>query len=157
MVNSSIFSILLLVVVLAGYWLVKKEIYSLNEERLVHKNETESNWVMVSLEETLKEYSDLLYTMRGLIMASEEVTRTEWAEYTNSLKLKEDYPSVSSLEFIKRIPGDKISDFQRQVNSSLKTLGINERVYKIYPSGERQEYYVVDYLEPYVGLSLIHI
>lgn len=149
LVNTNLFSMLLLVVFLVGFWVVKEEIYSLNKERLIRKFEVDSKTVVVNMESMLKEYSDLLYTMRGFIMASEEVTRVEWREFANNVRLKEDYSSVTAVEFLRRVSGESIESFQDKVNASLIATG-DKRIFKVSPSGDRKEYYVVDFIEPYI-------
>ena len=149
LINSYLFSTILLLIFVAGYWVVRSEIYSLNNERLQHKFEVESKTVVVNMEDYLKEYSDLLHTMRGLIMASEEVTRQEWKNYTDNLKLAEEYPSVYALEWVRRVPSTELTSFETKVHADLAKAKITDRVFKVTPSGERNEYYVIDYLEPY--------
>lgn len=54
--------------------------------------------------EKLESHADLLRASAGLVAASEEVTPAEWRRYTEALALAEQFPAISGLGVVYRIP-----------------------------------------------------
>jgi PAS domain S-box-containing protein len=84
----------------------------------------------------------------GLFVASEKVSRNDFKEYNNSLKLEDRFPGIQGIGFSKIIrPEDKekhIADFREEGFTG----------YYIRPEGIRDIYSSIIYLEPFSGRNL---
>ena len=61
--------------------------------------------------EKLHTHADLLRASAGLLEASEEVTHEEWRRYTDALSLSEQFPAISGLGVIYRVPRESAATF----------------------------------------------
>ncbi|MBI5752043.1 MAG: EAL domain-containing protein [Hydrogenophilales bacterium] len=94
------------------------------------------------LDNSLDDYRLLLRASAGVFAGVPTVTREHWRAYVRSLKIRENYPGILSLNFIQRIRPAETSAHIRQMRAE----GISG--YTIWPSGERAEYMPVTYIEP---------
>ena len=84
----------------------------------------------------------------GLFDASDGVTRSEWQQYVNQLKLAERYPGIQGVGFSERIPAA-----QRDAHlARVRAEGFPD--YAIKPAGAREDYSAIIYLEPFTGRNL---
>jgi len=58
----------------------------------------------VAATDRLESYSDLLYAVRGLFAAYDNVSKDEWQTFINSLHVFDRYPSVIRVQYTARIP-----------------------------------------------------
>lgn len=96
----------------------------------------------IRLEDGLREYIDILYAGRGLFNASDVVSREGWRIFIVSQNLNQRLPAIQALEFIPRVPAN-------QKDAFVASVRIDYPDFDIYPAGERDEYYVVNYIEPF--------
>ena len=100
------------------------------------------------LRQRMLDYDQVLYSVRGLFIASKSVERDEFRDFYAGLNIKERFPLIVGLGYIQRVP------------DSLKSLHIaanrNEGFpnYTLHPDGKRELYTPVVYLEPSSGLNL---
>jgi diguanylate cyclase (GGDEF)-like protein/PAS domain S-box-containing protein len=101
------------------------------------------NEVAISLTHRLKANVQILRGVAGLFAASRSVSREEFANYARSLGLAENYPGIQGIGFSEWIaPGEKGRHIER-----LRGEGFAD--YAIRPSGERDGYSAIIYLEPF--------
>ncbi|MDO8301438.1 EAL domain-containing protein [Lacisediminimonas sp.] len=95
------------------------------------------------LEQRMAAYEQVLRGTQGLFLASQGVTRREFAEYVRALKLDENYPGMQGLGLSRLIPRDEllahIYDIRRE--------GFPD--YDIWPGGSRPVYTAVTRIEPF--------
>lgn len=84
----------------------------------------------------------------GLFDASDGVTRGEWQQYVNQLKLAERYPGIQGVGFSERIPAAGLDQHVARVRAE----GFPE--YQVRPAGARVDYSAIIYLEPFTGRNL---
>jgi len=90
-------------------------------------------------------YEVLLHGGAGLYNASDYVSRNEWREYVKVLDLEKHYPGIKSVSF-----GKYIKDYELDTYISLiRAEGF--RNFSITPKGDRKEYVVLLYVEPFKG------
>lgn len=96
-------------------------------------------------------YTNILYGARGLFAASAEVDRREWNAYINSLSIKENFPGMQAISYVSLVPLEDKESFIKEVqdDASLRAEGYPD--FNIRPEGDRKEYYVVTYIEPFEG------
>jgi len=105
--------------------------------------------ITIRTEDKLDEYIDILYASRALLIASNGVERSEWQAFISAQNFNERLPGIQALELISRVNLQEKDSFIAGVKSdtSLNPLGYPD--FNIYPEGERVEYFVVNYIEPF--------
>ncbi len=105
--------------------------------------------IVIRTKDKLNEYVDILYASRALFAASKSVGRDNWQAFINAQNFDKRFPGIQALEFISKVSLEEKSDFIATVrfDTSLEPLGYPS--FNIYPEGERKEYFVVNYIEPF--------
>jgi PAS domain S-box-containing protein len=98
--------------------------------------------------ERLHYYEQSLLATRGLLEASDGVTREEFATFAASLRLAERYPGILGIGYSVFVPA---ADKARHV-AQVRGEGFPE--YDIRPGGPRESYSSIVYLEPFAGRNL---
>ncbi len=93
----------------------------------------------------MTDYAQVLRGGVGLFAASERVTRDEWRAYVTELRLEENYPGILGIGFAPRVPAAARAAHERAVRAE------GFPGYAIHPSGQRDEYAAVVYIEPFAG------
>lgn len=141
-----VFIVLLVTTVIA--WRVTSDVVEQELKRqFYHDSLKIQNWAQVRLN---------LYILgakgiSGFIEGSDDVRRDEWSTYIKKMKLKEDYPGLSSINYVEKVENKNKKAF---IESVRKDANLNPKDYpdfNIYPDGEREEYFVVKYIEPFEG------
>lgn len=101
-----------------------------------------------SLNNRLQVYLDTLRATKGLFASSEDVTRTEWKAFVESLNLQKRYPGINGLGFIRYVPQAEKVKYERQVRQD-NSIEQSYSDFAIKPSGNRSAYFVIDYIEPF--------
>ncbi len=96
----------------------------------------------------LLDYEQVLRGAAGLFAASGVVSRDEWRNYYESLRLEDYYPGIQGIGFAPRVSGGGIDMFVGRIRES------GYSGYRINPPGEREEYVPVAYIEPFSGRNL---
>ena len=108
--------------------------------------------VSESITGRVRAYSDALVALRGLFFASnDDVDRAEFNRYVTNLNLANNYPGVQSMTFIRRVPQEKKAAFERAVRADRKLRPQGYPDFTVRPPGERDDYFVIDYVEPMAG------
>jgi two-component system sensor histidine kinase/response regulator len=99
------------------------------------------------LETRIQAYLELLHGGRGLFQAAEtddtsavRVDRDDWTEFVTALALDQRHPGTAALGFIRRVRGEELPQFETYLQA-YSPAGI-------YPTGAREDYFVIDYVEP---------
>jgi diguanylate cyclase (GGDEF)-like protein/PAS domain S-box-containing protein len=102
------------------------------------------------LERRIQRYIDILYGLQAFAYHGEEPSRQDFRQYVNALQLGKRFPGVRAAEFVRRVPHADRDAFLLALRAepSLGDLGAK---FDIHPGGDRDEYWVVDYLEPFAG------
>jgi diguanylate cyclase (GGDEF)-like protein/PAS domain S-box-containing protein len=104
-----------------------------------------------AIEARIHAYADVLLGVRGLFIASDSVSRSEFRDYIDSLDLNRRYPGIQGINYGQRIAAAQKQAFETMVR---KETSVDPRGYpdfKVKPAGERPEYVVVRYVEPMAG------
>lgn len=100
------------------------------------------------LNNRLQVYLDTLRATKGLFAASENVSRTEWKAFVESLNLQKRYPGINGLGFIRYVPQAEKARYEQQVRQDTSTSQ-SYADFAIKPPGNRSAYFVIDYIEPF--------
>ena len=104
-----------------------------------------------TIDQRIQEYSNILIGLRGLFAASDEVTRDEFQRYLSGFQLGRRYFMLRLLSYAQRVTRAEKAAFEQRVR---RDTSVNPRGYPdfaIKPPGDRDEYVVVQYLEPMAG------
>lgn len=99
-----------------------------------------SSFVRGTLIQRFSIYEDALRAATGVYAASDSVTRSEWKDFVDSLKLHERYPGIQALSYIKVVNHDERQAFIQSVRDE----GISD--FSIYPEGDRSSYAVLQFI-----------
>jgi PAS domain S-box-containing protein len=97
------------------------------------------------LEARLAAYTQILRSASGVFLASDMVTREEWAAYVAHLELERNFPALPALAFARMVKDADLNAFLQDMKSS----GVPD--FSIRPPGKREAYVVNAYAEPFVG------
>lgn len=104
--------------------------------------------MLESIDKRLETYQQILQGMHGLFAASDKVERAEFREYIAALHLEQRYPGIQGVGFSLIVP----KDIKDSHTHEIRQQGFPD--YQIYPSGERDVYSSIIYLEPFSGRNL---
>jgi diguanylate cyclase (GGDEF)-like protein/PAS domain S-box-containing protein len=113
-----------------------------------------------TVESRIWSYYDVLYGVQALFRVSPDVSRARFRDYYETLNLPPRYPGFQALTFVRYVRADERTAFERRVRRDTSMLN-DDSAFQIRPPGQRNEYYVVEYIEPLaentgaVGLDLI--
>lgn len=148
-VKNNLLSAFILVVALAitgGVSLGARQVVVLEREENFKEIVTE-NYTFI--ESSLNQYSGTLFGLRGLFAASSFVDRKEFSTYVDSLEIKKHLPGIQAVEYVSRVTGSEKGSFVKNVREDSLLQDGGYPNFSIKPSGERDEYYVVNYVYPF--------
>src|SRR2546423_9808990 len=101
------------------------------------------------LERRLQRYMDILYGVQAFMYHDDEPTRLEFHEYVNGLQIGRRFPGVRAVGLVRRVTDADRDAWVAGVRAdSLLPIEAAQR-FDITPPGRRDEYWVVDYPEPF--------
>jgi len=105
--------------------------------------------VVNEIEARAGSHVEVLYGLRGMFHANEDVTRTEFAEYVESNQIAIRYPGVHALSFNRLVLAEDIEEYETAVraDTSLTTEGFPS--FKVHPPSRYEDSFVVEYIVPY--------
>lgn len=104
--------------------------------------------VATAIEKRMRDHGLVLRSGRALFNASARVDRDEWQQFVADLELSGNYPGIQGVGFSKVIPA---AEMDRHVQS-VQAEGFGK--YLVRPSGQRERYTSIVYLEPFAGRNL---
>ncbi len=123
----------------AYYWAVKDAEFELQQEFYFQAYDIERK-----IKARLAVYEQLLYSGRGLFLASDSVSRTEFKTFVDALHIQKNYPGIQGLGFSQVVP---IAEKEKHI-LAIQAEGFAD--YKIYPDTQRTDFYSsIIYLEPF--------
>ena len=131
----------------ATAFLLEKQVQ--HEARLKFEG-TVSDWPD-AIEARIRAYADILLGIRGMFIAADSVSRTEFQSYIDSLDLNRRYPGVQVIHYGHRIAASERPMLEAAVRSDRSVDPAGYPNFSIKPPGERPEYVVVIYVEPMAG------
>ncbi|ARU21628.1 acyl-CoA synthetase [Ralstonia solanacearum] len=96
-----------------------------------------------AIQRRMAAYEQVLRGGVGLFAATDHVRRSDWRAYVNALDVDAQYPGIQGVGFAQRVMPDELAAH----TSAMRSQGFPQ--YSVRPSGERNEYGVVVYLEPF--------
>lgn len=118
------------------------------EERIQSRFALIFNETNEAIIEKVLTYKQVLRATQGFFYASDNVSREQFKIFYQSLKLDKYYPGILGLGYVPFIEADSLVAHEAEVQAT----GFPE--YKVKPSGEREYYSSILYLEPFEGSNL---
>ena len=104
-----------------------------------------------TIESRVRVYSDVLLGARGLFIASDSISRSEFRDYIDSLDLIRRYPGIQVIHYSQRITATHKQVFEAMVRNDTSVDPRGYPDFSVKPPGDRPEYVVVQYVEPMAG------
>lgn len=99
--------------------------------------------LITKMQNQMDQYAQALRGAAGLFYGSSEVTRTDWKHYVDTLDIQGYYPGIQGMGYSQMIHGkDKATNIEQ-----VRAQGFSQ--YDVYPSGTRNEYSPILYIEPF--------
>ena len=116
-----------------------------------NKFEKEVGETILLFEDRLELYFNILYSVRALfaVRKTETVDRDEWTAFNETDSTISRFPGIAAVRFIQRVKAKEKAVFIESVREDTDLLPEGYPDFKIFPEGERDEYYVVKYFEPF--------
>lgn len=99
--------------------------------------------IETELQNRFSAYAQVLYGGAGLFAASGEVTRAEWHEYFQALKLADRFPGFQGLAYTQLLAPEDVAAHEAAVRAE----GFPD--YHVRPPGARETYTAITYIEPF--------
>jgi len=103
------------------------------------------------IERRTTSYLEILYGLRGLYAASDEVTRDEFSSYVTSNHLALRYPGVQALEFTRVVPTEDTQRFEAAVRRDTSLVAAGYPNFEVHPDTGHSERFIVDFVVPHEG------
>jgi len=139
--------ILILVFTLFAWRMTKSNMHQLAESRLLR----EVHSIQQQITDRLGTHTNVLYGARGLFIASDFTERDEWKAFVNGFAMERNYPGVVGMGYIEYVTASQKRSFEESVRSDHSISPVGFPDFQIHPEGDRDEYYVMKYIEPYEG------
>lgn len=102
-------------------------------------------------------YISTINSMKGLFAASENnVERTEFSAYAQELQLRERFPGLLALYYAEKVSIENKDAFVEKVRADLSVSPEGYPNFEISSGGEKQELYVINFIEPYALYKEAH-
>jgi diguanylate cyclase len=125
-----------------GSWIALEK-NRVDEARGQFERRTET--AVASVRARMLSYEQVLRSGAARMASSPSVSRNEWRDFITHLQLEERFPGIQALGY-----SQLVGDWERPVHvKRMRESGFPD--YDIRPEGERNEYVVVVYTEPFIG------
>jgi len=116
------------------------------EDQMRFEQEISDN--LGKIQRQMEAYQQVLRGMKGLVVSSDRVTRSEFKAYTEELALAQHYPGILGVGLALYISPDELV----QHTANIRAEGFPQ--YKLSPVGVRDDYTAIVFLEPFSGNNL---
>ena len=133
----------IIITVVSVFYSQNNKIHSVNKDFI-----SDCNDIATHIDVRFKAHAQLLRSGAALFTSSDTVTREQWKIYNESQKISRNLGGIQGVGYSIIIPKNKLS----QHIQSIRDNGFPD--YNVYPSGEREVYTSIIYLEPFSGRNL---
>ncbi len=139
--NSKLAWMVLLVALLLTVSLWQLSILLVKDRTRAHF-ENQSQQLKTAIEERLLNYEQVLAGSAGLFAVADLIGRNDWRTYVNKLDIERYYPGIQGIGFTEKVTEGGVAEHIEKIRSQ----GLPN--YLLSPTGSRQEYHPVVFLEP---------
>ena len=95
-----------------------------------------------ALAHRLNSYESALRGAAGFFQGSEFVSRDEWQKYVQAIGVRDNFPGINGVGWIKRVAATALNDY-------LRTARLDGAAdFQIHPAAGGEPYYIITYIEP---------
>ncbi len=95
-------------------------------------------------------YTEMVSGLRDLFLIHPQLSRTDFERVVTERELPQRYPEIRNLSFVRWVPAAELPAFEARMRASLPQ-DRRGMVDLIHPMGERQDYYITEYVWPLNG------
>ena len=118
--------------------------FKINEEKEKLRFESISGDIIYHIKNRMDTYREVLYGGRALFKVSDgDVSRKKWKKFIDELQIKTYYPGIQGVGYSVVLQESEIEEHTKSIQSE----GFD--TYKLYPTGKREFYTSIIYLEPF--------
>ncbi|TPE45532.1 CHASE domain-containing protein [Pontibacter mangrovi] len=118
------------------------------EERSAKLFAIRANQVTEAVEKRMQDYIQILVGGKAMFTSSDTVTRADWRHYYEALNLEENYPGLQGFGYTQVVRPEEMQAHVQQIRRE------GYESYRIEPTGDREFYTSIIYLEPFTGRNL---
>jgi len=126
---------------IATHWQLEREArrqFELNAKDILYRVQTE-----------LSSYEEVLVGLSAFLGSKAIVTRREFRRYVEGLDLARRYPGFENLNYAQWVKAADLRRFEEAVRRDASVQPGGYPSFKVTPQGERPEYHVITYIEPW--------
>jgi len=135
-----------------GWWTAGRQVRNELQGEFADQAIAGSNLV----ERRIQRYVDALYGMQALAAHDFTLRRHEFHNFVLDLQLAQRLPGVQAVEYIRRVPEAQREAFESTVRADRSVRAEGYPDFAVKPPGPRDEYWVIDYLEPFETNETVH-
>lgn len=105
------------------------------------------------IEELFLFYADILYALRALFASQGSVTRLQFQRFVHAMNLKDRFPGFDVVNYAVHVRREDRARFVESVRCDTTLTPEGYPGFEIRPKGERDEYFVLAYVEPMQGFE----
>jgi signal transduction histidine kinase/DNA-binding response OmpR family regulator len=129
-----------------------------SQDRMVHERaqwrfRADTDEARAAMQSRLDAYLDALRATRALFTASDSVGRNEFANFSAGLDPATHFPGIVGITFVRRVAGADRAAYVDRVRGDTSVTAEGYPYFEIWPAGDRSEYFVYEYLEPFLANS----
>ena len=145
-------NVLVVLVLILGMGVTAFSVHQ-TESRITSERELQASILLTDIvneiERRAGSYVEVLYGLRGMFHANENVTRAEFAEYVESSQITVRYPGVHALEFTRLVASEDIGEFEESVRADTSLTPEGFPSFSVHPPTNYEDSFVVDYIVPF--------
>ena len=107
------------------------------------------NELLIKIDHRLEQQAQLLRSGTALFASSDTITRSEWRQFYNRTRVSKYLPGIQGFGFATLISEEQLEKHIKQFRDE----GFSD--YNIFPSGEREIFSSIVYIEPFSGRNLL--
>ena len=109
-----------------------------------------------ALARRLDSYTEIAFGLRGLFVINPALSRRDFVQAIERLDIVARHPEIKNLAFTRYVRGADKAAFEARVRADKSVEPQGYPQFTVRPPGEREEYFVADYLWPMTGNQGIH-
>jgi signal transduction histidine kinase/DNA-binding response OmpR family regulator len=125
--------------------------YQAARDRADMRFQVETEEARTAIQQRLDSYLDMIRAPRALFASSTNVSRAEFAAFVDGLDPAARFPGIVGMTFVRRVSGGERDTYVAGVRADTSTTDEGYPYFDIWPSGERAEYFVYEYIEPFLS------
>jgi len=90
----------------------------------------------------LASYENATLGGAGFFQGSDAVSREEWRDYVQALRMQENFPGINGIGWVERVPAGQVDSYLRRIRAD------EAPDFQIHPGAARDELYVISLIEP---------